>query len=109
MIGLFLGQIHWAKDIIFLVNEHDLIGMQAWLEGYHHTNTTGQYLHLCNDVTLKCTSRRDTIMDSVCILNVSIPSTPNLPPLCLTLGPPGGDWSPLQGRGGSIQAPSRQH
>lgn len=34
-------QIFWAKDIIFLVNEHDLIGMQAWLEGYHHTNTTG--------------------------------------------------------------------
>lgn len=36
------GQIYWAKDIIFLVNEHDLIGMQAWLEGYHHTNTTGK-------------------------------------------------------------------
>ncbi|TSR16016.1 Glycosylphosphatidylinositol anchor attachment 1 protein [Bagarius yarrelli] len=33
--------IYWAKDIIFLVNEHDLIGMQAWLEGYHHTNITG--------------------------------------------------------------------
>uniref|UniRef100_A0A3B4XCG7 Glycosylphosphatidylinositol anchor attachment 1 n=1 Tax=Seriola lalandi dorsalis TaxID=1841481 RepID=A0A3B4XCG7_SERLL len=49
------AQIFWAKDIIFLVNEHDLIGMQAWLEGYHHTNTTM-------------------------------------------------DWSPLQGRGGSIQA-----
>lgn len=62
-VGLLLGlahyfrnQIYWAKDIIFLVNEHDLIGMQAWLEGYHHTNTTGI------------------------------------------------DWSPLQGRGGSIQA-----
>lgn len=62
-VGLLLGlaqyfrnQIYWAKDIIFLVNEHDLIGMQAWLEGYHHTNTTGM------------------------------------------------SWSPLQGRGGSIQA-----
>uniref|UniRef100_A0A1A8MFZ3 GPI-anchor transamidase component GPAA1 n=1 Tax=Nothobranchius pienaari TaxID=704102 RepID=A0A1A8MFZ3_9TELE len=62
-VGLLLGlahyfrnQVFWAKDIIFLVNEHDLIGMQAWLEGYHHTNTTGM------------------------------------------------DWSPLQGRGGSIQA-----
>ncbi|KAM4556851.1 glycosylphosphatidylinositol anchor attachment 1 protein isoform 1-T1 [Fundulus diaphanus] len=62
-VGLLLGlahyfrsQIFWAKDIIFLVNEHDLIGMQAWLESYHHTNTTGM------------------------------------------------DWSPLQGRGGSIQA-----
>ncbi|KAJ8272604.1 hypothetical protein GJAV_G00091200 [Gymnothorax javanicus] len=44
LLGLaqyFRGQIYWAKDIIFLVNEHDLIGMQAWLEGYHHTNTTG--------------------------------------------------------------------
>uniref|UniRef100_A0A8C7RWU2 Uncharacterized protein n=1 Tax=Oncorhynchus mykiss TaxID=8022 RepID=A0A8C7RWU2_ONCMY len=50
----FRSQIHWAKDT-FLVNEHDLIGMQAWLEGYHHTNTNG------------------------------------------------GDWSLLQGRGGSIQ------
>ncbi|XP_077580631.1 GPI-anchor transamidase component GPAA1 isoform X2 [Stigmatopora nigra] len=37
----FRSQVFWAKDIIFLVNEHDLIGMQAWLEGYHHTNTTG--------------------------------------------------------------------
>ncbi|XP_051984750.1 glycosylphosphatidylinositol anchor attachment 1 protein [Xyrauchen texanus] len=47
-VGLLLGlahyfrnQVYWAKDIIFLVNEHDLIGMQAWLEGYHHTNITG--------------------------------------------------------------------
>lgn len=59
LLGLaqfFRSQIFWAKDIIFLVNEHDLIGMQAWLEGYHHTNTTGM------------------------------------------------DWSPLRGRGGSIQA-----
>lgn len=38
-----IDQIYWAKDIIFLVNEHDLIGMQAWLEGYHHTNTTGNH------------------------------------------------------------------
>ncbi|MBN3300421.1 GPAA1 protein, partial [Amia calva] len=37
----FKGQVYWAKDLIFLVNEHDLIGMQAWLEGYHDVNTTG--------------------------------------------------------------------
>ncbi|NXF42332.1 GPAA1 protein, partial [Nyctibius bracteatus] len=35
------GQIYWAKDIIFLVNEHDLLGMEAWLEGYHDVNLTG--------------------------------------------------------------------
>lgn len=36
------GQIYWAKDIIFLVNEHDLIGMEAWLEAYHDVNVTGR-------------------------------------------------------------------
>ncbi|NXO60014.1 GPAA1 protein, partial [Aramus guarauna] len=34
------GQIYWAKDIIFLVNEHDLLGMEAWLEAYHDVNIT---------------------------------------------------------------------
>ncbi|XP_068789727.1 glycosylphosphatidylinositol anchor attachment 1 protein [Struthio camelus] len=36
----FRGQIYWAKDIIFLVNEHDLLGMEAWLEAYHDVNIT---------------------------------------------------------------------
>ncbi|NXT17343.1 GPAA1 protein, partial [Syrrhaptes paradoxus] len=34
------GQIYWAKDIVFLVNEHDLLGMEAWLEAYHDVNLT---------------------------------------------------------------------
>ncbi|XP_061429398.1 LOW QUALITY PROTEIN: glycosylphosphatidylinositol anchor attachment 1 protein [Lethenteron reissneri] len=37
----FRRQVYWAKDIIFLFNEHDQIGMQAWLEAYHDTNLTG--------------------------------------------------------------------
>eukprot|EP00069_Balaena_mysticetus_P012348 bmy_07580T0 len=37
----FRGQIYWAKDIIFLVTEHDLLGSEAWLEGYHDINVTG--------------------------------------------------------------------
>ncbi|XP_010001454.1 PREDICTED: glycosylphosphatidylinositol anchor attachment 1 protein [Chaetura pelagica] len=36
----FRSQIYWAKDIIFLVNEHDLLGMEAWLEAYHDVNLT---------------------------------------------------------------------
>ncbi|XP_056378849.1 glycosylphosphatidylinositol anchor attachment 1 protein [Hyla sarda] len=40
LASYFRGQIYWAKDIIFLVNEHDLIGMEAWLEGYHDVNIT---------------------------------------------------------------------
>uniref|UniRef100_A0A8D2PET9 Glycosylphosphatidylinositol anchor attachment 1 n=1 Tax=Zosterops lateralis melanops TaxID=1220523 RepID=A0A8D2PET9_ZOSLA len=34
------GQIYWAKDLIFLVTEHDLVGTQAWLEAYHDVNLT---------------------------------------------------------------------
>ncbi|XP_048000814.1 glycosylphosphatidylinositol anchor attachment 1 protein isoform X1 [Leguminivora glycinivorella] len=29
------SQKYWAKDIIFLVTEHEQLGMQAWLEAYH--------------------------------------------------------------------------
>lgn len=30
-----LEEKYWAKDIIFLVTEHEQLGMQAWLEAYH--------------------------------------------------------------------------
>ncbi|XP_050433672.1 glycosylphosphatidylinositol anchor attachment 1 protein [Adelges cooleyi] len=33
----FRQQKYWAKDIIFLVTEHEQLGMQAWLEAYHGT------------------------------------------------------------------------
>ncbi|XP_025419796.1 glycosylphosphatidylinositol anchor attachment 1 protein [Sipha flava] len=33
----FRQQMYWAKDIIFLVTEHEQLGMQAWLEAYHGT------------------------------------------------------------------------
>ncbi|XP_071447710.1 glycosylphosphatidylinositol anchor attachment 1 protein [Hetaerina americana] len=31
----FRRQKYWAKDIIFLVTEHEQLGVQAWLEAYH--------------------------------------------------------------------------
>ncbi|CAH2057448.1 unnamed protein product, partial [Iphiclides podalirius] len=31
-------QKYWAKDIIFLITEHEQLGMQAWLEAYHGLN-----------------------------------------------------------------------
>ncbi|GCC20160.1 hypothetical protein chiPu_0018776 [Chiloscyllium punctatum] len=40
LASYFRGQIHWAKDIIFLFNDHDMIGMEAWLEAYHDVNVT---------------------------------------------------------------------
>ncbi|XP_041424183.1 uncharacterized protein gfus.L isoform X2 [Xenopus laevis] len=47
LASYFRGKIYWAKDLIFLVNEHDLLGMEAWLEGYHDVNVTEIYLSLC--------------------------------------------------------------
>ncbi|XP_038616179.1 glycosylphosphatidylinositol anchor attachment 1 protein [Tachyglossus aculeatus] len=41
LAAYFRGQIYWAKDIIFLVTEHDLLGTEAWLEAYHGVNITG--------------------------------------------------------------------
>lgn len=37
VIFFFTEQMYWAKDIIFLVTEHEQLGMQAWLEAYHGT------------------------------------------------------------------------
>ncbi|XP_033222343.1 glycosylphosphatidylinositol anchor attachment 1 protein [Belonocnema kinseyi] len=34
-------QKYWAKDIIFLVTEHEQLGVQAWLDAYHGV-TSGQ-------------------------------------------------------------------
>lgn len=34
---IFIGQKYWAKDIIFLVTEHEQLGVQAWLDAYHGT------------------------------------------------------------------------
>ncbi|KAJ9593199.1 hypothetical protein L9F63_015244, partial [Diploptera punctata] len=31
----FRRQKYWAKDVIFLVTEHEQLGIQAWLEAYH--------------------------------------------------------------------------
>ncbi|XP_057291790.1 glycosylphosphatidylinositol anchor attachment 1 protein-like [Hydractinia symbiolongicarpus] len=35
----FRSQTYWAKDIIFLVTDHGLYGMKAWLEAYHHDHS----------------------------------------------------------------------
>ena len=35
----FSEHTYWAKDIIFLLTEHEEIGMQAWLSAYHDSPT----------------------------------------------------------------------
>ncbi|KAK2725481.1 glycosylphosphatidylinositol anchor attachment 1 protein-like isoform X2 [Artemia franciscana] len=34
----FRSASYWAKDIIFLVTEHEHLGMEAWLEAYHRVS-----------------------------------------------------------------------
>ncbi len=36
---------YWAKDIIFLLTEHEEIGMQAWLAAYHDSPTRCELLY----------------------------------------------------------------
>ena len=40
-LSTFKESSYWARDIIFLVTEHEQLGMQAWLEAYHHTTNIG--------------------------------------------------------------------
>ncbi|XKL67971.1 hypothetical protein PGB90_003462 [Kerria lacca] len=35
----FRRQKYWAKDIIFLITEHEQLGIQAWLDAYHGTSS----------------------------------------------------------------------
>ena len=43
---LLSGQTYWSKDIIFLVSDHEQIGLQAWLDGYHDINSECTYMYL---------------------------------------------------------------
>ncbi|XP_065589154.1 glycosylphosphatidylinositol anchor attachment 1 protein [Cyrtonyx montezumae] len=37
----FRDQIFWAKDVIFLIAEHDALGTELWLDAYHGLNRSG--------------------------------------------------------------------
>ncbi|XP_032792055.1 LOW QUALITY PROTEIN: glycosylphosphatidylinositol anchor attachment 1 protein [Daphnia magna] len=36
---------YWARDIIFLVTEHEQLGVEAWLEAYHYTSSSSNAIH----------------------------------------------------------------
>ncbi|XP_072026721.1 glycosylphosphatidylinositol anchor attachment 1 protein-like [Amphiura filiformis] len=40
LASYFRRHTYWSKDIIFLVVEHEEIGMRAWLESYHDTKSS---------------------------------------------------------------------
>lgn len=41
---------YWSKDIIFLVTEHEQLGMQAWLEAYHSVSCGKENVLLSGDL-----------------------------------------------------------
>ncbi|XP_054164940.1 glycosylphosphatidylinositol anchor attachment 1 protein-like [Oppia nitens] len=36
----FSRENYWAKDLIFLINEYELVGIQSWLNAYHNIDVT---------------------------------------------------------------------
>ncbi|CAL4128148.1 unnamed protein product, partial [Meganyctiphanes norvegica] len=44
MAHFFSEQVYWAKDIIFLVTEHEQLGIQAWLQAYHRVQSGANVL-----------------------------------------------------------------
>ncbi|CAH0596861.1 unnamed protein product [Chrysodeixis includens] len=86
-------QKYWAKDIIFLITEHEQLGMQAWLEAYHGLHNDAETFHTSLGSFWK----------------------PGIPSLDLSSFMPGFEWAggdykkcldpgTLKGRSGSIQA-----
>jgi glycosylphosphatidylinositol transamidase len=48
---MFIEQKYWAKDIIFLVTEHEQLGMQAWLDAYHGVISGQENVLLAGDLS----------------------------------------------------------
>ena len=43
-------QKYWAKDIIFLITEHEQLGIQAWLDAYHGVTSGQEGILLAGDL-----------------------------------------------------------
>ncbi|KAG7188931.1 hypothetical protein KM043_008532 [Ampulex compressa] len=44
-------QKYWAKDIIFLLTEHEQLGMQAWLDAYHGVSSGTEGILMAGDLS----------------------------------------------------------
>lgn len=48
---IILGQKYWAKDIIFLITEHEQLGIQAWLDAYHGVTSGSKGVLMAGDLS----------------------------------------------------------
>jgi len=44
LLQYFIKQAYWAKDLIFVVYDHNTIGTSAWLQAYHSIQDNGNYI-----------------------------------------------------------------
>ncbi|XP_029052423.1 glycosylphosphatidylinositol anchor attachment 1 protein [Osmia bicornis bicornis] len=44
-------QKYWAKDIIFLITEHEQLGIQAWLDAYHGVTSGSKGVLMAGDLS----------------------------------------------------------
>ncbi|XP_043263869.1 glycosylphosphatidylinositol anchor attachment 1 protein [Colletes gigas] len=44
-------QTYWAKDIIFLITEHEQLGIQAWLDAYHGVTSGTEGVVISGDLS----------------------------------------------------------
>ncbi|XP_076165876.1 glycosylphosphatidylinositol anchor attachment 1 isoform X2 [Ptiloglossa arizonensis] len=44
-------QKYWAKDIIFLITEHEQLGIQAWLDAYHGVTSGNEGVLISGDLS----------------------------------------------------------
>lgn len=46
----FIEQKYWAKDIVFLITEHEQLGIQAWLDAYHEVTSGNEGILVSGDL-----------------------------------------------------------
>ena len=52
----FMFQNFWAKDIVFLITEHDSCGVEAWLGSYHGEPLKGTCVLIFHHFRFLCIS-----------------------------------------------------
>ena len=57
----FVEKNFWGKDLIFLITSHEEIGMQAWIDGYMGTDTSGKKCSFS-----KPNKKREEAIEAIC-------------------------------------------
>ena len=73
LAGYFSQQNYWSKDLIFLVYEHDLVGCEAWLNGYYDLDSQADSL-----IKFEQLEDRNGVLQAAINLDITSELTPSL-------------------------------